>query len=189
MRPLSWKTAPQRIGDRTPGLLALLLILFLLHLLKPAPYRHGAETIPCMFPVYVHIEGEIRHPGVYSFCASPTLGELIRKAGGLREGELPPQDLRLILNSGVSVTKEGGALRVQPHEISSFHKITLGLPISVNRESEEGLTALPGVGKNMAKAIVEERAKRGGFKSLEEIMGIPGIGPKFYARMKPYLTL
>ena len=189
MKPLSWKTAPQRIVDRTPGLLVLLLILFLLHLLKPAPYRLGAETLPCEPPVYAQIEGEIRHPGVYSFCASPTLIELIRKAGGLREGELPPQDLRLILNSGVSVTKEGGALRVQPHEISSFHKITLGLPISVNRESEEGLTALPGVGKNMAKAIVEERAKRGEFKSLEEIMGIPGIGPKFYARMKPYLTL
>jgi competence protein ComEA len=189
MKPLSWKTAPQRIVDRTPGLLVLLLILFLLHVLKPAPYRLGAETIPCEPPVYAQIEGEIRHPGVYSFCAPPTLGELIRKAGGLREGELPPPDLRLIPNTGVCVTREGGALRVQPHEISSFHKITLGLPISVNRESEEGLTALPGVGKSMAKAIVEERAKRGGFKSLEEIMGIPGIGPKFYARMKPYLTL
>ncbi len=189
MKPLSWKTAPQRIGDGTPGLWVLLLILFLLHLLKPAPYRHGAETLPCLSPVYVHIEGEIRHPGVYSFCGAPTLGELIRKAGGLREGKLPAPDLPLIPNSGISVTKEGGALRVQPHEIPSFYKITLGLPISVNTESEEGLTALPGIGKNTAKAIVEERAKRGGFKSLDEIMGIPGIGPKFYARMKPYLTL
>jgi competence protein ComEA len=87
------------------------------------------------------------------------------------------------------VTKAGGELRVQPLEISSFYRMTLGLPISVNKESEEGLTALPGVGKNLAKAIVEERAKRGGFKSLDQIMGIPGIGPKFYARMKRYLTL
>ena len=189
MKPLSWKTAPQRIGDRTPGQLVLLLILFLLHFLKPAPYRYGAEALPCMSPVYVLIEGEIRHPGVYSFCASPTLGELIRKAGGLREGKLSSPDLPLLPNSGISVTKEGGALRVQSREIPSFWKITLGLPISVNTESEEGLTALPGVGKNMAKAIVEERAKRGGFKSLDEIMGIPGIGPKFYARMKPHLTL
>jgi competence protein ComEA len=114
---------------------------------------------------------------------------LIRKARGLREGDLPPPDLRLIPNSRISVTREGGALRVDLQEISSFHKITLGLPISVNRESEEGLMALPGVGENMAKAIVEERAKRGGFKSLDEIMGIPGIGPKFYARMRPYLML
>lgn len=189
MKPLSWRTTPLRIGERATGLLVLLLILFLLHLLKPAPYRLGAETIPCEPPVYAQIEGEIRHPGVYSFCAPPTLGELIRKAGGLREGNLPPPDLRLTPNSGISVTQDGGALRVEPHEISSFHKITLGLPISVNGESEEGLTALPGVGKNMARAIVEERAKRGGFKSLDEIMGIPGIGPKFYTRMKPFLTL
>jgi competence protein ComEA len=169
--------------------LVLLLFLLLLQSLKPAPYKFGAETIPCDFPIYVQIEGEIRHPGVYGFCAPPTLGELIRKAGGLREGNPPPPDLRLNPNSRVSVTTVGGALRVQAHEISSFHKITLGLPISVNTESEEGLTALPGVGKNMAKAIVEEREKRGGFKSLDEIMRVPGIGPKLFARMKPYLTL
>lgn len=189
MKPLSWKTAPQRIGDRAAGLLVLLLILFLLHLLKPAPYRLGAVSIPCASPVFAQIEGEVRHPGVYSFCAPPTLDELMREARGLREGDLPPPDLRLIPNSRISVTREGGALRVDFQEISSFHKMTLGLPISVNRESEEGLMALPGVGENMAKAIVEERAKRGGFKSLDEIMGIPGIGPKFYARMRPYLTL
>jgi competence ComEA-like helix-hairpin-helix protein len=168
MKPLSWKTAPQRIGERPTGFLVLLLILFLIHLLKPAPYRLGAEPILCKSPVYVQIEGQIRYPGVYSFCDPPTLRDLIRKAGGLREGNFLPADVPLI---------------------PSFYKISLGLPISVNKESEEGLTALPGVGKNMAKAIVEERAKRGGFKSLDEIMGIPGIGPKFYVKMKPHLTL
>ena len=189
MKPLSWKTAPQRIGERPTGFLVLLLILFLIHLLKPAPYRLGAEPISCKSPVYVQIEGEITHPGVYSFCGPPTLRELIRKAGGFREGIFQPADEPLMPNSRISVTREGGDLRVQRLEISSFYKITLGLPISVNRESEEGLTALPGIGKNMAKAIVEERARRGGFKSLDEIMGLPGIGPKFYAKMKPYLTL
>jgi competence protein ComEA len=189
MKPLSWKTAPQRIGERATGFLVLLLILFVLHFLKPAPYRLGADPIPCKSPVYVQIEGEIRHPGVYSFCDPPTLRELIRKAGGLREGDFLPADEPLIPNSGISVTKEGGEMRVQPREIPSFFKITLGLPISINRESDEGLTALPGVGRNAAKAIVEERARRGGFKSLDEIMGIPGIGPKVYARMRPHLTL
>ena len=189
MKPLSWKTAPQRIGERPTGFLVLLLILFLIHLLKPAPYRLGAEPILCKSPVYVQIEGQIRHPGVYSFCDPPTLRDLIRKAGGLREGNFLPADEPLIPNSGISVTREGETLRVQRVEIPSFYKISLGLPISVNTESEEGLTALPGVGKNMAKAIVEERTKRGGFKSLDEIMGIPGIGPKFYEKMKSHLTL
>jgi competence protein ComEA len=189
MKPLSWKTAPQRIDERATGFLVLLLILFLLHLLKPAPYRLGADPIPCTAPLYVQIEGEIRYPGVYSFCDPPTLGGLIRKAGGLREGTPMPEDKPLAPSARISMTKEGDALRVRELEIPSFYRITLGLPISINRASEEGLTALPGIGKNIAKAIVEERARRGGFKSLEEIMGIPGIGPKAYARVKPYLTI
>ncbi len=189
MKPLIWKTAPQRIGDRTPELLVLLLLLFLLHLLKPAPFRHGAETIPCMSPVYVHIEGEITHPGVYALCGSPSLRELIRKAGGLREENPLPEDQPVIPNGRISVTKVDGELRIQQSEIPSSFKMTLGIPISVNTESEEGLTALPGIGKHTAKALVEERGRRGGFKSLDEVMGIAGIGPKVYAKVKPYLTL
>jgi len=181
--------APQRIGERATGLLVLLLILFLIHCLKPAPYRIGADPVPCNVPVFVQIDGEVRHPGVYSFCDPPYLRKLIKKAGGLREGTFLPGEQRLAPNSGISVTKEGGELRVRQHEIPSSFKITLGIPISINRVSEQGLTALPGIGKNVAKAIVEESAKRGGFKSLDEIMEIPGIGPKFYSKMNPYLTL
>jgi competence protein ComEA len=114
---------------------------------------------------------------------------LIERAGGLRQGELPSADRRLTPNSGITVGKEGEALRVQSGEIPSFYRVTLGLPISINLESEEGLTAVPGIGKNVAKTIVEERTKRGGFKNLDELMGVPGIGPKFYAKMKPHLAL
>jgi competence protein ComEA len=189
MKPLSWKTVPRRIGERATGFLVLLLILFLLHLLKPAPYKLGAVSIRCESPVYVEIKGEIRNPGVYPFCDPPSLRDLIRKAGGLKDGNFLPADEPLPPNSGISVAKAGDELRVQRAEISSFYRMTLGLPISINNESEEGLMALPGLGRKMAKAIVEERAKRGRFKTLDEIMGIPGIGPKFYARMRPYLTL
>jgi len=157
--------------------------------LKPAPYRAGAEIFPCEGPVFAQIQGEVRHPGVYAFCDPPTVAELIRKAGGLRGGTLPLPDQRLSPNSGISVARAVGALRIEPQEISSFHKITLGLSISVNRESEQGLLALPGVGRNTARAIVEERERRGGFRSLDELIGIPGISPRSYARMKPFLTL
>jgi len=189
MKPLSWKMAPQRIGERAPGFLVLLLILFALYLLKPATHRLGAASIPCEAPVFLQIEGEVRYPGVYAFCDPAFLRELIMKAGGLRVGNPLPEDKRLAPNARISVTKEGGELRIQQDEIPSFFKMTLGIPISLNTESEEGLAALPGIGRNTAKAIVEERGRRGVFKSLDEVMGIPGIGPKVYARMKPHLTL
>ena len=74
-------------------------------------------------------------------------------------------------------------------EISAFYKITLGLPICLNSESEMGLSAIPGIGLGLAKAIVAERTKRGGFKSLGELRSINGIGEKLHRKITPYLTL
>ena len=73
--------------------------------------------------------------------------------------------------------------------MSAFYKITLGIPISLNRESLEGLTAVPGIGPRIGGAIVRERAKRGNFKRLDEILSIPGIGPTFYRKVTRYLVL
>jgi competence protein ComEA len=58
----------------------------------------------------------------------------------------------------------------------------------LNSESKIGLTAIPGIGLGLAKAIVEERTKRGGFKSLDELLSVHGIGEKLYRKMTPYLT-
>ena len=74
-------------------------------------------------------------------------------------------------------------------KINSFHKITLGIPISINEESEEGLTAIPGIGPKLACAIIKEREKRGGFKHLYEIASINGIGSSLYRRIIKYIEL
>ncbi len=74
-------------------------------------------------------------------------------------------------------------------EFTAFQKITLGIPLSVNRECLEGLVAVPGIGPGIASLIVRERKSRGGFKRLDEIMCIRGIGPGRYERLKPYLVL
>jgi competence protein ComEA len=74
-------------------------------------------------------------------------------------------------------------------EMSAFSKLTLGLPISLNRENEVGLTALPGIGTSLAHAIVWERQNRGGFKNLDELKDIRGIGKKLLEQIRPFLTL
>ena len=74
-------------------------------------------------------------------------------------------------------------------DMTAFHKLTLGIPISLNRESEEGLTAIPGIGSELAKAIVRERSKRDGFKEWEEILSIRGIGPKLFNKIKAHAGL
>jgi DNA uptake protein ComE-like DNA-binding protein len=74
-------------------------------------------------------------------------------------------------------------------EMTAFQKMTLGLHVSINLESLEGLTAVPGIGPGLAGLIVRERDIRGGFKSLNEIKSIRGIGPGLYKRVRPYLVL
>ena len=74
-------------------------------------------------------------------------------------------------------------------EMTAFQKITLGMYVSINLENLEGLTAVPGIGPGLAGLIVRERENRGGFKSLDEIKSIRGIGPGLYKRVRPYLVL
>lgn len=61
--------------------------------------------------------------------------------------------------------------------------------ISLNSGSKQELMRLPGVGEVMSERILTYRKKRGGFRELEELMNVEGIGEKKFAKMKSYLKL
>ncbi|RKX51234.1 MAG: transporter, partial [Thermotoga sp.] len=43
---------------------------------------------------------------------------------------------------------------------------------------------LPYIGKVKAKSILEYREKHGPFRKIEDILKVPGIGPKTFDRIK-----
>lgn len=55
--------------------------------------------------------------------------------------------------------------------------LTVGGRLDLNRATAEDLAQLQGVGPSLAKAIVDERTRRGGFKTIDEVDGVPGVGP------------
>jgi competence protein ComEA len=61
--------------------------------------------------------------------------------------------------------------------------------ININTASADQLEGLPGVGPKMAARIVEYRQKNGGFKKLEDLMNIQGIGEKNFLKLKPLVTV
>lgn len=61
--------------------------------------------------------------------------------------------------------------------------------IDINKASEEDLVALPGIGIKTARAIVAYREVIGGYKSLEQLRLVRGVGDKIYDCLKDLVTV
>ena len=57
-------------------------------------------------------------------------------------------------------------------------------PIDLNTADLAALDSLPGIGSATARAILEERARRSGFRSTRDLLRVPGIGEGRFARLK-----
>ncbi len=62
-----------------------------------------------------------------------------------------------------------------------------GERLDLNRASAAQLEALPGIGPALAARIVAKRDSLNGFRSVDELVQVRGIGPVLLARLKPYL--
>ena len=62
-------------------------------------------------------------------------------------------------------------------------------PVNLNTATVTQLDALPGVGKATAERIIEYRQKNGGFKKIEELMNVKGVGEKSFLKLKPLVTV
>jgi competence protein ComEA len=148
--------------------------------------------------VFIKVSGDVTRPGVYGFCESPDLTALLARAGNLPaksgivpdiQKDLPCEGIHFHSGADVEVLSNGTEFQVFAGVMSAYNKVTLGIPISLNHETTEGLTAVPGIGPKIAGSIVRSRDTRGGFKALAELVSVPGIGPTLYRKITPYLVL
>jgi competence protein ComEA len=56
--------------------------------------------------------------------------------------------------------------------------------LNLNTASIKELDALPGIGEEKAKSILEFRTKYGPFRSIEDLLYVPGIGKSLFEQIR-----
>ena len=141
----------------------------------------------------VHVAGAVRSPGVYRLREGERIQDAVRRAGGRRAGaDLNAINLAAKVADGqqVVVPRRGAA---GPAPVGGAAAGEPGgppqAPVSLNTATAEQLDTLDGVGPATASKILEYRRQHGGFRSIDDLGEIPGIGPKRLAALRGKVQL
>jgi competence protein ComEA len=154
-----------------------------------APVRSAPTATTPGGALVVHAAGAVARPGVYELRAGARVQDLLAAAGGAAPGaQLDRLNLAapLVDGSQVYVPREGEA--APPSASGSGAGAPAG-PLDLNRATVEQLEELPGVGPATAQAIVAAREELGGFRSVEDLLDVRGIGPAKYEALKDLVTV
>jgi len=134
--------------------------------------------------LYVHVVGEVQSPGMYQLPIGARLVDAVFAAGGLtEEADNASVNLARELTDGeqiivFSISQKGEAAG---HTASGL--------VSLNRAGDKELEELPGIGPALAGRIVAWREANGGFKSVQDLLKVSGIGESLLSGVIDLVTL
>jgi competence protein ComEA len=145
--------------------------------------------------LWVHVAGAVRRPGLYRLAADARAGEALDAAGGFaRRADLSAINLAATVRDGQQIVVPARGQRTvaqAPRGAPAPGAAAApgapaqgGAKVSLGSATAEQLDALDGIGPTLAQRILQWRDAHGGFKSVEQLREVEGIGEKRFESLR-----
>jgi competence protein ComEA len=166
---------------------------------KPSPSAAAARVV-------VDVGGKVGRPGVVRLAAGSRVADALRAAGGVEPGaDLTGLNRARLLVDGEQVLVDSPAPPGGPAALGGPAPPAMGRTgvggigvgadtgaaagaggiVSLNSATPDQLDTLPGVGPVLAQHIIDYRTQHGGFRSVDELREVKGIGDGRFADLQP----
>ncbi|WP_371874716.1 helix-hairpin-helix domain-containing protein [Streptomyces fulvorobeus] len=143
--------------------------------------------------IVVDVSGKVRRPGIQHLPHGSRVADALRAAGGVRDGtDVTGLNRARVLTDGEQVVvgmpagpwSTGGAGGGGPG-VGATGAAAPAAPVSLSTATVEQLETLPGVGPVLAQHIVDYRTQHGGYRSVDELREVDGIGDRRFEDLQP----
>lgn len=145
--------------------------------------------------IWVHVIGEVHHPGVYELEEGSRLWEAVLAAGGVTpEGDENYLNQAQLLSDGMKITIPSRSqtaewsVQAKPSQLLEYsgtgNTAEQDKGVDLNTADKAALCTLPGIGESRAESILAYREKHGPFTCIEDIMKVSGIKEAAFEKIK-----
>ncbi len=169
--------------------------------------------------IKIDIKGAVKNPGVYELASNSRVDDAIKISGGLTKDadtsvinlskNLTDEMVIIIYTKDEIAEMRSGSTSVKYIEKECIcpkiendacvdnvidnkpndSNLSIEQKVSLNNATIAELMELPGIGEVKAKAIIAYREENGGFKAIEELLEVNGIGESTFNKIKDQLSL
>ncbi len=131
--------------------------------------------------IVVHVSGEVESAGLVQVPSDARVADVIAAAGGVTvRADLLGVNLAEPVADGQQVVVPSGSGR----STAAVPAVEADSRIRINEADASALETLPGVGPVLAGTIIAHRDEYGPFRSVEDLLDVPGIGEQKLAALR-----